>query len=55
MREGKSRLAVASDQTKLSFSTISNVSMSVEKWLLTVPFYEIKRFGVVLSFYIKIR
>ena len=33
--QGKPRLVVASDQTKLSVSAIVNVSMSVEKWLLT--------------------
>ena len=33
--QGKPRLTVASNQTKLSVSTIFNVSMSVEKWLLT--------------------
>ena len=31
----KSRMTVASNQTKLSVSTVLNVSMSVEKWLLT--------------------
>ena len=31
----KPRLAVASNQTKLSVSAIVNVSMSVEKWILT--------------------
>ena len=55
---------VASNQTKLSVSAIFDVSMSVEKWLLTghllkwllsVPFYEMKSCGVVPSFYIKIR
>ena len=35
VRQGKLRLAVASDKTKLSVSAILNVSMSVEKWLLT--------------------
>ena len=53
----KPRLAVASNQTKLSVSAIVNVSMSVEKWLLTgyllkvailtVSFYEIKSCGVI--------
>ena len=33
VRQGKSRLMKASDQTKLSVSVLSNVSMSVEKWL----------------------
>ena len=31
--QGKSRLTKASDQTKLSASALSNVSMSVEKWI----------------------
>ena len=63
---GKSRLTKASDQTKLSVSALSIVSMSVEKWLrnsyllkvatpLNVPFYEIKSCGVIPSFYIYIR
>ena len=33
--QGKSRLTVASNETQLSVSTIFNVLMSVEKWLLT--------------------
>ena len=33
--QGKSRLTVASNQIQLSVSTIFNVLMSVEKWLLT--------------------
>ena len=47
--QGKRKLAVASNQTKLSVSAIFNVSRSVEKWLLTKPFYEIKSCGVVPS------
>ena len=35
MWQGKPRLTVASNQTKLAISTIFNVAMSVEKWLLT--------------------
>ena len=49
---------VASDQTKLSVSTILNASMSVQlvqNWLLTIPFYEIKSCCVVPSSYIKMK
>ena len=53
--QGKPRLAVASDQTKLSILAILNASMSIEKGLLTVPFNGIKSCGVVCSFYIKIK
>ena len=35
MWRGKPRLAVALDQIKLNVSAVSNVSVSVEKWLLT--------------------
>ena len=35
MWKGKARLAVASDQTKLSVSATVNASMAVEKGLLT--------------------
>ena len=58
MWQGKPRLLIASDQTKLSVSTILNASMSVqlvENWLLTIPFYEIKSCGVVPSSYIKLK
>ena len=47
--QGKPRLTVASNQIQLSVSATFNVSRSVEKWLLTKPFYEIKSCGVVPS------
>ena len=50
---GKLRLMVASDRAKLSASALINVEMTVEKWPLTVPLYEIKICGVAPFFYIK--
>ena len=42
-------------RTILNVSAILNVSISAEKWLLTVPFSETKCCGVVPFFYMKIR